>query len=308
MKKFFKSKISIIILLLLFPIIFILIFKFCIKYLPGEMIGSIDGWLGFLGGYFGVLGALGAIWWQKEIENKIAINNMNIYTNYIVETLANKLEKNYMQLLTTFSTLDGHDDLYEIQEIDIIKKDFNIINTDTVNSNLSIILSNEKFIILLELKEKLDNLNYYIIKLENHITKGNLYTSLLDNIDKVLEKDKNNKECFRKLIEELTSLRSILLYLNTNLLNTPIEIEESIIPEYKIFIQDIRKAFKSKNNLDILKCYENCISNIVRTIILINEKLSVKIFHHYIYTYNLLNLINTIKTIYEDIEKLKSIK
>mgnify|MGYP000665882785 FL=1 len=46
---FIKKNWKIVLILALFPIIFIGILKLCIKYLPGEMIGTIDGWLGFLG-------------------------------------------------------------------------------------------------------------------------------------------------------------------------------------------------------------------------------------------------------------------
>lgn len=305
MKKFFKSKISIIILLLSFPIIFILIFKLCIKYLPGEMIGSIDGWLGFLGGYFGVLGAVGAIWYQKKLDNLDAINSINLYTNYIVENLSNKLEEHCIPFLTVFATLKDYDESYKIEEIAKRKRDFNIINTDIINSNLSLILSNKKFTILLNLKEKLDNLNYYIMKLEEDTTKGDI-TSLLDDLDKY---NKIIPGYFSEQKKELECLRYILSRLNASYYMDFLNFEEEeIVSKYKFIIQDAMKNFNNKDkiNLNILKCYENCISNTAKIIILINEKIKVRKFYYY--NYNLLNLINILATIYEDIEKLKSTK
>lgn len=79
MLELIKKNWRILLALLLFPIIFIGILKICVKYLPGEMIGSIDGWLGFLGGYLGVLGAVGAVWWQLNEEKKSEIKGLVLY-------------------------------------------------------------------------------------------------------------------------------------------------------------------------------------------------------------------------------------
>ncbi|WP_300390180.1 hypothetical protein [Fusobacterium sp.] len=287
--------------LLSFPIIFIGILKICIKYLPGEMIGSIDGWLGFLGGYFGVLGAVGAIWYQKILENKVAINSMELYSNYIVENLSNKLEKNLMPFLSVFSTLDGYDKLYEIEEINKRKKDFQLINNDIITSNLPIILSSKKFIILLNLKEKLDSLNYYIMKLENDITKGNILTPLLNEISRF--------EKYFELKKELICLGYILFRLNISYYEKVITFEESkILPKYKDIIQEAIKSFNTESelNINILKYYEICIGNIAKNILLINQNIEIR--KYYYFPYNLLNLISIMRNIYEDIEKLKSTK
>ena len=44
------------------PLNVIALVKLAVEIIPGTMIGSIDGWLGFLGGYTGALLALGGIY------------------------------------------------------------------------------------------------------------------------------------------------------------------------------------------------------------------------------------------------------
>lgn len=303
---FIKKNLKVILVLLLIPIIFIVILE-CFS----EKI-TVDGWLGFLGGYFGVLGAVGAIWYQKSLDNEAAINGIELYTNYIVENLSKKLEENYMSFLTVFATLNGYDKIYSIEEIAKRKKDFNIINTDIITSNLSIILSNKKFITLLSLKEKLDNLNYYIVKLEEDNTKGNIYEPLMNDLDNLLKNDKNtNKiaENFSEKIKELTFLSSVLLRLNVNYYGKSLQFkEEEIIPKYKFLVQNIKKAFNNKKNIYILQCYIQCITSIAEIILFFNGKLRMKKLEYYYYLRNTLNLINIMIGIYEDIEKLKSTK
>lgn len=77
MKEFFKKNWKLVGGLLFFPLIFIVILKICIRSLPGEMIGSVDGWLGFLGSYFGIIGSIGGIWWQLEKQKKEKIDEKN---------------------------------------------------------------------------------------------------------------------------------------------------------------------------------------------------------------------------------------
>ncbi|HDZ9496694.1 hypothetical protein FLL83_17790 [Vibrio cholerae] len=46
---------KVIILLVLVPLFFPLVIKSYLAFAPGEMVGNVDGWLGFLGGYLGGL-------------------------------------------------------------------------------------------------------------------------------------------------------------------------------------------------------------------------------------------------------------
>lgn len=286
-----------ILLILILPIIFLILV--CFGFI------EFEGWLGFLGGYFGVLGAVGAIWYQKYLENKVTINNMELYTDYTIKNFSEKFENNYMAFLVVFANLEGCDFLYRTEEITKRKKTFQPINVDIINSNFSIILSNKKFIKLLNLKEKLDNLNYYIVELENDITKGEIFSPLVKNLNDFLENNMLASEDFFELKKELICLRHILSRLNLNYYDSTINFEENeILSKYRPFIEDVKKAFKDKNNILVLKSYEYFVANITKIILIINQKIEVRKFYYY--TYNLLNLINIMISIYEDIEKLKS--
>ncbi|OBT30677.1 hypothetical protein A9262_09540 [Vibrio splendidus] len=48
-----KSVLAIVVLLVLIPAMFPLILKAYLAFVPGKMVGGVDGWLGFLGGYSG---------------------------------------------------------------------------------------------------------------------------------------------------------------------------------------------------------------------------------------------------------------
>ncbi|TOA55137.1 hypothetical protein CGK23_22785 [Vibrio parahaemolyticus] len=50
-----KTGLIILLVLIAVPLLFPLFFKAYIAYVPGEMVGNEDGWLGFLGGYTGGL-------------------------------------------------------------------------------------------------------------------------------------------------------------------------------------------------------------------------------------------------------------
>lgn len=64
LKKFILENKKILFLFLLFPFIF-----FPLIFISGEKF-TLDGWFGFIGGYFGIIGAVGAVWWQLNEEKK----------------------------------------------------------------------------------------------------------------------------------------------------------------------------------------------------------------------------------------------
>lgn len=105
-------------LIFIIPITLVSLLKNIVLYIPGTMIGSIDGWLSFLGGYTGALLALGGIWWQikennlKEMSKKLTDQNEALYSFLILiqsfsENISNVSEmylKNYLidKSITTF--------------------------------------------------------------------------------------------------------------------------------------------------------------------------------------------------------------
>ena len=302
---FIKKNWKILLILSLFPIIFIGILKVSIKYLPGEMIGTIDGWLGFFGGYFGVLGAIGAIWYQKSLDTKIAIKNIEAYSDYIYKTLYSRLESNSIKIITTFIPLSNikiDEDIYKL------KNDFNIINSEIINYNLEIILSNNKFFPILSLKDKLTDFFYYINLLEENKMSKNSFYELIDNIKKEFWKYPNTNA----IIKNLISLDDILMELKSNIFLEPLNFKRKNISNYFLsLVDEITKTFANnkKTTLDILKCYQSCIYNLDNIITLVAISNDSEINRKLQYYYNInLKLISTIIAMYEDIEKLKSTK
>lgn len=84
-------------------IIFIFVFPFILDWvlrfiwwipIPIKESASLDEWLGFLGAYFGVIGAIGGIWWQLNEEKKSEIQGLLFYIKDILEdNLKNCTEK-----------------------------------------------------------------------------------------------------------------------------------------------------------------------------------------------------------------------
>ena len=105
-------------LIFIIPITLVSLLKNIVLNMPGSTIGSIDGWLSFLGGYTGALLALGGIWWQikennsKEINAKINSENDALYSFFIlvsnfsdtIKEISEMYLTNYLddQSITTF--------------------------------------------------------------------------------------------------------------------------------------------------------------------------------------------------------------
>ena len=56
-------------LILIFPFLLVLFLKVTYEIIPGEEIGDVGDWIGFLGGYVGAIVAIFGIWYQLQ-ENK----------------------------------------------------------------------------------------------------------------------------------------------------------------------------------------------------------------------------------------------
>lgn len=180
---FIKKNWKIVLILALFPIIFIGILKLCIKYLPGEMIGTIDGWLGFLGGYFGVLGAIGTFWWQLNEEKKSEIKGLLFY-------IMDELKKN----LNT----------YNLEYIEKINNQacsliwlpnytgFNLsLNSLALTKEEILLLYKHDYHNLIKLNSKIDNIikQYKITEREEFIYQE--VDSLINDLYKICEIDSN---------------------------------------------------------------------------------------------------------------------
>ena len=233
----------------------------------------------------------------------MAIKNIEIYSDYIYKTLYSRLESNSIKIITTFIPLSNikiDEDIYKL------KNDFNIINSEIINSNLEIILSNDKFFPLLSLKDELNDFFYYINLLEeNKLSKDSFY-ELISNIRKEFAKYPNSNI----IIENLISLDSILMDLKSNIFLEQLNFKRKDLSNYlSSLVDEITKVFANdkKTILDVLKCYQTCIYNLDSIVTLVTISNDSEINRKLQYYYNInLRLINTIIAIYEDIDKLKS--
>lgn len=318
MLKFIKENYKTIITLILTPFIFIILFKICIKYLPGEIIGTIDGWLGFFGGYIGILGAVGAIWYQKNLDSKNDIEKINLYNSYITKRLFEILERNSISLIENFLnnfglkvSEDKKENSIKNKNIYKIKKDFEILNKDVINSNLSIILSDKNFISLLILVNKLDDLKHYITLLEENKILNNIAEQLVNIINTNLIKNKKKYDLYTKLKEELYFIERLLFDLEITAILGRLNLKNRDVPQkYKFLVERIITTLNKKDitNLDILKCYRECLYELKDIIFNMTNNNFIQTYNCYYYHQTVLDLTNTILDIYIIIEKLKSTK
>lgn len=142
-----------IIIILALPFI---IFPFIIMY-NGEIV-SIDGWLGFIGGYFGLIGAVGAVWWQinedKKQQKKEKLNlkktTLHLILNLILEAF-NKIDttkKTIFFNLNPVAKVKGNPKFFLLDEkkLDILLEKISIIddfglsyNTYTIHYDIATI-------------------------------------------------------------------------------------------------------------------------------------------------------------------------
>lgn len=70
-KKYWKE---VLFLILGVPTIFVGITYFLFDILPGDKIIEKNNWIGFTGSYLGIIGAVGAVWWQMKVEKQKSID------------------------------------------------------------------------------------------------------------------------------------------------------------------------------------------------------------------------------------------
>lgn len=288
-------------LIFIIPLTLVSLLKNIVFYIPGSTIGSIDGWLSFLGGYTGALLALGGIWWQikvsndKKIEddnNKIIIENKNHKKEYIrcltyILNIVGKnldyLSKNKKSLLNsiTYHYMVARD----IDLFDYFPFNDNIINTfslNFVNNNHSCILylvdlinkiNNSKSIFYNDLAVKNEYLSFFnnykseqypeiMMIFKNFIR---LSMCLICPENKIYIKlyawDTN---CFK---EKLIKNPSEETFINFKRFSEPKTLNsESFETLYYEYYFEIIKVinFLSKEDLDFKKYYPNFLNNFTR--------------------------------------------
>lgn len=109
--EFIKNHWKKIIVILVFPLIFPWILHIAYKYLPGQTIGTVDGWIGFLGAYFGVIGAIAVVWWQLSEEKKkekIESLKKEVYAVVTFLILFRESCENYFYMLNNYDELNNN--------------------------------------------------------------------------------------------------------------------------------------------------------------------------------------------------------
>lgn len=249
-------------LIFIIPITLILLLKNIVFYMPGTTIGSIDGWLGFLGGYTGALLALGGIYFQiledkksKVIENKKQLlkQKQNILKYLEYNLIKNKdffLYNNYKKILDCIPfVMFSHKSKNKIYPL----------NSEYIQSNINTILS-------------LETLGYYIIdfnsKINEFIISHNYLIEnfekkiiILDNVTIFLKEllKNNNSELIsnRRFSFNRHSIEIILPHLNT------IKSLSFIFDDYISFIETnnipstLISLIKNNTNDECIKMIEN---------------------------------------------------
>lgn len=136
-EKIFNNKYFVALLILAAPFLFILVLKFTYAYIPGEEVGKPKDWISFAGGYLGVIGAVGTVWWQmstqlkqkeketvrKEALKKLGIINFSIIFFEDIKNYLSDSENGQSRLIKPLlMTVDKKVELVESFERKNIKK------------------------------------------------------------------------------------------------------------------------------------------------------------------------------------------
>lgn len=193
---------------LLIPLILPLIFKTIYPLLsPYKEIGSIDGWLGFLGGYTGGFIALVGIWWQlKESKKNEERNKKSGLIEYLLHRINRNTENEELSKIsydiqnlvsyTSFSNKKNYKPLYEFEDNFFNDNIKTIMELNNDNKNLG---SN-----ILDLRETINEFNRSVQFLsENSYIKCKLLEEFKFFIEKTINK-KNLPEI--KIITDLSTI------------------------------------------------------------------------------------------------------
>ncbi|RGN00747.1 hypothetical protein [Fusobacterium mortiferum] len=141
-----------ILLILILPIIFLILVCFGLI--------ELDSWLGFFGGYFGVLGTFGAVWWQLENDKKQEKLKEEKEEKIKIRLIKTLLDEMYSRIDMTYNTILlnlnpiakilGNNYFYFLLDEERLKIYFNTI----------FLLENE------ELVEELAEIHYRVSRLE----------------------------------------------------------------------------------------------------------------------------------------------
>ena len=171
----------------MFSITFPFILLFLVKLFSTNF--SLDGWLGFLGSYLGIIGTFGALYWKSNLEKNEKNKQIDSYISYIIKKNKENFDKNFKNLNKYLYEISS---IYTDNDNEIKKYSF-----DLPNFYKNFIENNFEYILTLPRGND-------FITLYNVLTKIN---SLTSNFIEYLERE---REALIKIIQTL-SIKSINL-------------------------------------------------------------------------------------------------
>lgn len=259
----------------LFPLLLIIVYIF----LPEKGIGSKDGWLSFLGGYFGGIISVSGIWLQITHSEKRKKRNFISYIRYILKTNLNVLENNEIIKMYQYSL-----NYMIVRGGDSENKYILNFSDKYIEDNLDTIISNKNADLIFDIYRKIEG---FYQNSKNHFEIGTKIRDLMVKLENsfTIDKDYIVYENFRLLklissISEKYNLESI----NDDAIYTIKEINLILnklginIPKFNI--EDL-KIYKIEKSAELINISLTVISHIINYIDDINSKQELKSYISY---------------------------
>ena len=255
---------------------------------------SLDGWLGFLGSYLGIIGTFGALYWKSNLEKNEKNKQIDSYISYIIKKNKENFDKNFKNLNKYLYEISS---IYTDNDNEIKKYSFDLPNfyKNFIENNFEYILTlprGNDFITLYNILTRINSLtsNFIeylererevLIKYDNHNNTDSFYKEYkfaLDNpySDHVKEYMVNNFHrsaedeidyysfYFQGFIIFKLKMTSLIIenYNNDKILENILK-QIEIIPQMKNYNED---------TFGFLESFQNLTSEYVKTLAEINEE------------------------------------
>ena len=276
----------------MFSITFPFILLFLVKLFSTNF--SLDGWLGFLGSYLGIIGTFGALYWKSNLEKNEKNKQIDSYISYIIKKNKENFDKNFKNLNKYLYEISS---IYTDNDNEIKKYSFDLPNfyKNFIENNFEYILTlprGNDFITLYNILTRINSLtsNFIeylererevLIKYDNHNNTDSFYKEYkfaLDNpySDHVKEYMVNNFHrsaedeidyysfYFQGFIIFKLKMTSLIIenYNNDKILENILK-QIEIIPQMKNYNED---------KFGFLESFQNLTSEYVKTLAEINEE------------------------------------
>ena len=127
---------------------------------------SLDGWLGFLGSYLGIIGTFGALYWKSNLEKNEKNKQIDSYISYIIKKNKENFDKNFKNLNKYLYEISS---IYTDNDNEIKKYSFDLPNfhKNFIENNFEYILTlprGNDFITLYNILTKINSLTSNFIE------------------------------------------------------------------------------------------------------------------------------------------------